>query len=167
MRVLGWLFDLPGDGHVSAIIAATFALIANKVAWLVFSRPTPAANGQAIITAPADLVVQPFLVVVGILAVLRILDPSGMPKLMEIVAVPYVLTAPLFSDVSRTGRSVPLRSASSRVEWQRRPCGSVRPPLSSCRASCSPSPFYPAPPSRWRFALSPTGQARSQSRAWR
>ena len=95
------MFDMPGSVHVWAVIAAALALIAGGVAWLVSSRPTPAAKGEAVVTAAAALVVQPFLVAVGILALLRIVDPNGMPKLMEIVGVPYVLAALLFSDVGR------------------------------------------------------------------
>ena len=92
---------MPGSVHVWAVIAAALALIAGGVAWLVSSRPTPAAKGEAVVTAAAALVVQPFLVAVGILALLRIADPNGMPKLMEILGVPYVLAALLFSDVGR------------------------------------------------------------------
>jgi hypothetical protein len=101
IRVPGWLFDMPGSVHVWAVIAAALALIAGGVAWLVSSRPTPAAKGEAVVTAAAALVVQPFLVAVGILALLRIVDPTGVPKLMEIVGVPYLLAALLFSDVGR------------------------------------------------------------------
>jgi hypothetical protein len=92
---------IPRDVHVWAVIAAALALIAGGVAWLVFSRPTPAAKGEAVVTAEAVLVVQPFLLAAGILALLRIVDPNGMPELMEIVGVPYVLAALLFSDVGR------------------------------------------------------------------
>ena len=101
IRVPGWLFDRPRGFPVWTVIAAAFALIAGGVAWLVSSRPTPAAKGETIVTAAAALVVQPFLVAGGILALVRIVDPTGVPKLMEIVGVPYVLAALLFSDVGR------------------------------------------------------------------
>jgi len=101
MWVPGWLFDRPRGFPVWAVITAALALIAGGVAWLVSSRPTPAAKGEAVVTAAAALVVQPFLVAVGILALLRIVDPTGVPKLMEIVGVPYLLAALLFSDLGR------------------------------------------------------------------
>ncbi|MGD2103677.1 MAG: hypothetical protein PVJ55_00995 [Anaerolineae bacterium] len=101
MRVPGWLFAEPRGVHAWPVVAAALALIGAGIAWLVSSRPTQAAKRETVVTAAGALVVQPFLVVTGILALLRIVDPNGMPMLMEITGGPYVLAALLFTDVGR------------------------------------------------------------------
>jgi len=134
MRVPGWLFGMLRSVHVWAVIAAALASIAGGGVWLVSSRPTPVAKGEAVVTAAAALVVQPFLVAVGILALVRIVDPTGMPNVMEIIAVPYVLAALLFSDVGRylavSGAAVGLISVGLTLSALReRQTTSQRPPF--------------------------------------
>lgn len=75
------------------------------LATLVLSRPTRAARGEAAITALAALIIQPFLVVTGTLALWRVVGSEAMSTMaggiVEAISFPYVLTALLFSDMGR------------------------------------------------------------------
>ncbi len=102
-HVPDWSFIAP-RGRWWTVIGIPVIVIVAGLATLVLSRPTRAAKGEATITALAALIVQPFLVVTGTLALWRVVGSEAwlrMPGIVQILSSPYVLTALLFSDVVR------------------------------------------------------------------
>lgn len=98
-----WLIAPRGQWWIVIGGVPVVVMVAGLVT-LVASRPTRAAKGEAAITAVAALVVQPFLVATGTLALWRVVGSDAMsttPGVAQILSFPYVLTALLFSDVGR------------------------------------------------------------------